>query len=92
MIKSFEVIDTSTGQNNTSPENQYTNINISNCDTPGYLSCWDLGHFAGNQTSLQMGCPGLSKGNKIHLDNYCVGFMAGQIDLASQKQFQCLFG
>jgi hypothetical protein len=46
LIKSFEVIDTSTGQNNTSPENQYTNINISNCNMPGYLSCWDLGHFA----------------------------------------------
>ena len=30
LIKSFEVINTSTGQNNTSPENQYTNINISN--------------------------------------------------------------
>ena len=34
LIKSFEVIDTSTGQNNTSPENQYTNTNISNCDKP----------------------------------------------------------
>jgi hypothetical protein len=32
MIKSFEVINNSTGQNNTRPENQYTNINISNCD------------------------------------------------------------
>ena len=34
-----------------------------------------------------MGCPGLSKGNKVQVDNYCVGFMAEQIDLASQKQF-----
>jgi hypothetical protein len=48
LIKSFEVVDTSTGQNNASPENQYTNTDISNCDMPGYLSCWDLGHFAGN--------------------------------------------
>ena len=38
-----------------------------------------------------MGCPGLSKGNKVHLDNYCVGFMAGQMDLASQKQFSVSF-
>jgi hypothetical protein len=38
MIKSFGVINSSTGQNNTSPENQYTNINISICDMPGYLS------------------------------------------------------
>ena len=38
-----------------------------------------------------MGCPGLSKGNKVHLENYCVGFMAGQIDLASQKQFSVSF-
>lgn len=70
LIQSFEVIDTGTGQNNTSPENQYTNINISNRDMPGYLSCWDIGHFAGNQTSLQMGCPGLSNGNKTQADNY----------------------
>jgi hypothetical protein len=77
LIKSSEVIDTSTGQNNTSPENQYTNINASNCDMPGYLSCWDLGHFAGNQTSLQMGCPGLSNGNKTQPDNYGSGFKEG---------------
>ncbi|MFZ0894295.1 MAG: hypothetical protein WAZ77_07310 [Candidatus Nitrosopolaris sp.] len=77
LIKSSEVIDTSTGQNNTSPENQYTNINASNCDMPGYLSCWDLGHFAGNQTSLQMGCPGLSNGNKTQADNYGSGFKEG---------------
>ena len=77
LIKSFEVIDTSTGQNNTSSENQYTNINISNCNMPGYLSCWDLGHFAGNQTSLQMGCPGLSNGNKTQADNYGSGFKEG---------------
>ena len=77
LIKSFEVINTSTGQNNTSPENQYTNINISNCDLPGYLSCWDLGHFAGNQTSLQTGCPGLSNGNKTQADNYGSGFKQG---------------
>jgi len=70
LIKSFEAI-------NTSPENQYTNINISNCDMPGYLSCWDLGHFAGNQTSLQMGCPGLSNGNKTQADNYSSGFKQG---------------
>lgn len=51
----------------------------------------NYGHYYGNQTSLQMGCPGLSKGNKVHLDNYCVGVMAGQIDLASQKQFSVSF-
>ena len=77
LIKSFEVINTSTGQNNTSPENQYTNINISNCDLPGYLSCWDLGHFAGNQPRLQMGCPGLSNGNKTQADNYNSSFKQG---------------
>ena len=38
-----------------------------------------------------MGCPGLSKGDKVHVDNYCVGFIAGQIDLASQKQFSVSF-
>jgi hypothetical protein len=38
-----------------------------------------------------MGCPGLSKGDKVHVDNYCVGFMAEQIDLASQKQFSVSF-
>ena len=77
LIKSFEVINTSTGQNNTSPENQYTNINISKCDLPGYLSCWDLGHFAGNQPRLQMGCPGLSNGNKTQADNYSSAFKQG---------------
>lgn len=77
MIKSFKVIDPSTGQNNTSPENQYTNSYVSNCDMPGYSSCWDLGHFAGNQTSLQMGCPGLSNGNKTQADNYRSGFKEG---------------
>jgi hypothetical protein len=74
MIKSFEVINNSTGQNNTSPENQYTNINISNCDMRGYLSCWDLGHFAGKQTTLQIGCPGLSNGNKTQADSFSLGF------------------
>ena len=77
LIKSFEVINTSTVQNNTSPENQYTNINISKCDLPGYLSCWDLGHFAGNQPRLQMGCPGLSNGNKTRADNYSSAFKQG---------------
>ena len=77
LIKSFEVINTSTVQNNTSPENQYTNINISKCDLPGYLSCWDLGHFAGNQPRLQMGCPGLSNGNKTQADNYSSAFKQG---------------
>jgi hypothetical protein len=56
------------------------------CDRPGYTPCWDLGHFAGNQTSLQMGCPGLSNGNKTQADNYCLGFKQGQIDLANQQQ------
>lgn len=70
LIKSFEVI-------NTSPENQYTNINIRKCDLPGYLSCWDLGHFAGNQPRLQMGCPGSSNGNKTQADNYSSAFKQG---------------
>ncbi|PWU79103.1 MAG: hypothetical protein DLM72_19060 [Candidatus Nitrosopolaris wilkensis] len=57
-----------------------------NCDRPGYTPCWDLGHFAGNQTSLQIGCPGLSNGNKTQADDYCLGFKQRQTDLASQQQ------
>jgi hypothetical protein len=62
------------------------NVALTNCDRPGYTPCWDLGHFVGNQTSLQMGCPGLSNGTKSQADNYCLGFNHGQIDLANQQQ------
>jgi hypothetical protein len=61
-----------------------------NCDMPGYTSCWNLGHFAGNQTSLQMNCPGLSNGNKSQADNYCLGFEQGQIELANQQQHRVI--
>jgi hypothetical protein len=59
---------------------------LMNCDRTGDTPCWDLGHFAGNQTNLQMGCPGLSNGNKTQANNYCLGFKQGQIDLANQQQ------
>ena len=55
---------------------QQQNQNVT-CDQSGYISCWDYENYYGNQTSLQMGCPGLSKDNNIHVDSYCVGFMAG---------------
>jgi hypothetical protein len=53
-----------------------TDVALTNCHSPGYTPCWDLGHFAGNQTSLQMGCPGLSNGPIIMVDwkNYWLLF------------------